>query len=81
MSATLTFWVVIVAVGALNYLSRLSFIAIFARIEMPAIVSRALRFVPAAMPMRPAQIKDSRIGSASSATTAIPAASAATRVE
>ena len=49
MSATLTFWLVIVAVGALNYLSRLSFIALFARVEMPAFVARALRYVPAAM--------------------------------
>ena len=36
MSATVTLWAVIVAVGALNYLSRLSFIALFARIPMPA---------------------------------------------
>ena len=31
MDATLKLWVVIVAVGLLNYLSRLSFIAVFAR--------------------------------------------------
>jgi branched-subunit amino acid transport protein len=49
MSATLTFWVVVVAVGALNYLSRLSFIALFARVQMPSLVARALRYVPAAM--------------------------------
>lgn len=36
-------------VGALNYLSRLSFIAFFARREMPALLARALKFVPAAM--------------------------------
>jgi len=36
-------------VGALNYLSRLSFIAVFARVEMPRPVVRALRYVPAAM--------------------------------
>ncbi|MEP6657164.1 MAG: AzlD domain-containing protein [Betaproteobacteria bacterium] len=40
---------VILAVGALNYLSRLSFIAVFSRVEMPPSVARALRFVPAAM--------------------------------
>jgi branched-subunit amino acid transport protein len=49
MSASVTLWAVIVAVGALNYLSRLSFIALFARIPMPAAMARALRFVPAAM--------------------------------
>ena len=49
MSATLSFWLVIIAVGALNYLSRLSFIALFARVEMPSLVARALRYVPAAM--------------------------------
>lgn len=48
MSA-LVWWVVILAVGALNFLSRLSFIALFSRIEMPRFAARALRFVPAAM--------------------------------
>jgi branched-subunit amino acid transport protein len=49
MSATLTFWLVVAAVGAVNFLSRLSFIALFARREMPALLRRALRYVPAAM--------------------------------
>jgi branched-subunit amino acid transport protein len=49
MSSALDWWAVIVIVGTLNYLSRLSFIALFARIEMPAVAARALRFVPAAM--------------------------------
>ena len=44
-------WVVILVVGLLNYLSRLSFIAVFAKVEMPPLVARALRFVPAAMLM------------------------------
>ena len=39
----------IVAVGLLNYLSRLSFIAVFARRAMPPLLARALRYVPAAM--------------------------------
>jgi branched-subunit amino acid transport protein len=51
MSSGSQWWVVIVVVGLLNYLSRLSFIALFARIEMPPLVARALRFVPAAMLM------------------------------
>ena len=49
MSSTIAWWTVIVVVGALNYLSRLSFIAVFARVEMSPRVARALRFVPAAM--------------------------------
>ena len=49
MDATLKLWTVIVAVGALNYLSRLSFIALFAKARIPPLLARALRFVPAAM--------------------------------
>ena len=49
MDATLKLWVIVVVVGALNYLSRLSFIAFFARRDMPALLARALKFVPAAM--------------------------------
>jgi branched-subunit amino acid transport protein len=49
MDGALKLWVVIVAVGALNYLSRLSFIAFFASREMPPLLARALKFVPAAM--------------------------------
>src|SRR5580765_4333426 len=47
--AASTWWIVILVVGSLNYLSRLSFIAVFARFEIPPLVRRALRFVPAAM--------------------------------
>ena len=39
----------IVAVGLINYLSRLSFIAVFARRSMPPLLERALKYVPAAM--------------------------------
>jgi branched-subunit amino acid transport protein len=49
MDATLKLWAVILAVGLLNYLSRLSFIAVFARRTMPPLLARALRYVPAAM--------------------------------
>jgi branched-subunit amino acid transport protein len=51
VSTAYDWWIVIVVVGLLNYLSRLSFIAVFAKIEMPPLVARALRFVPAAMLM------------------------------
>ena len=49
MSSTIAWWTVIIVVGVLNFLSRLSFIAVFARVELPPPVARALRFVPAAM--------------------------------
>ena len=49
MDPTLKLWAVILIVGALNYLSRLSFIAFFARRTMPPLLARALRYVPAAM--------------------------------
>jgi len=35
MDATLKLWSVVLIVGALNYLSRLSFIALFARRSVP----------------------------------------------
>jgi branched-subunit amino acid transport protein len=49
VEGALKLWIVIVAVGGLNYLSRLSFIAAFGRRSMPAGLARALKFVPAAM--------------------------------
>jgi branched-subunit amino acid transport protein len=42
-------WLVIFVVGALNFASRLSFIAFFANRTMPPLLARALKFVPAAM--------------------------------
>jgi len=49
MDTTLKLWAVIAIVGALNYASRLSFIAIFARRRVPVLLERAFRYVPAAM--------------------------------
>ena len=49
MEGALKLWAVILVVGGLNYLSRLSFIALFARRSMPPLLARALRYVPAAM--------------------------------
>ena len=49
MDPTLKLWAMVVVVGALNYLSRLSFIAFFAQRQMPPLLARALRYVPAAM--------------------------------
>lgn len=49
MDFTLKLWLVVVVVGALNYLSRLSFIVFFARRHVPPLLGRAFRYVPAAM--------------------------------
>lgn len=49
MDGTLKLWAVVAIVGALNYLSRLSFIALFARRHVPPLLARAFRYVPAAM--------------------------------
>lgn len=49
MDRALTLWLVIFAVGALNYAARLSFIALFARREMPPLLAEALKHVPVAM--------------------------------
>jgi len=49
MDGALRLWTVILAVGAINYASRLSFIAFFARRSMPPLLARALKYVPVAM--------------------------------
>ncbi len=49
MDRALLIWVVTFAVGALNFASRVSFIAWFARNEMPPLLARALHHVPVAM--------------------------------
>ena len=49
MSRELTIWLLIFAVGAVTYAARLSFIAWFARREMPPLLAEALKHVPVAM--------------------------------
>ncbi|HTR59734.1 MAG TPA: AzlD domain-containing protein [Casimicrobiaceae bacterium] len=49
MSRELTIWLLIFAVGAITYTARMSFIALFARREMPPLLAEALKHVPAAM--------------------------------
>ena len=49
MSRQLTIWLLIFAVGAITYAARLSFIAFFARREMPPLLAEALKHVPVAM--------------------------------
>src|ERR1700676_816146 len=49
MSRDLTIWLLVFAVGAITYTARVSFIALFARRDMPPLLARALRHVPVAM--------------------------------
>ena len=49
MEGSAKLWLVIVLVGASNYLVRLSFIALLAKRPIPDLARRALRFVPVAM--------------------------------
>jgi branched-subunit amino acid transport protein len=49
MDGSVKLWIVILVVGALNYASRLSFIAFFSQRSVPPLLARALKYVPAAM--------------------------------
>ena len=44
-----TLWLAVVEAGAITFALRLSFIALLGRMEIPGLLSRALRFVPAAV--------------------------------
>ena len=47
--STVTLWIAVAGAGAITFALRLSFIALLGRIEIPVLLSRALRFVPAAV--------------------------------
>jgi branched-subunit amino acid transport protein len=47
--STLTLWLAVAGSGIITFALRLSFIALLGRIELPILLSRALRFVPAAV--------------------------------
>jgi branched-subunit amino acid transport protein len=49
VSRELTIWLLIFSVGVITYAARMSFIAFFARREMPSWLAEALRHVPVAM--------------------------------
>jgi branched-subunit amino acid transport protein len=77
LDAALKLWAVVFAVGLLNYLSRLSFIAVFARHGMPPLLGRALKYVPAAMLtalILPMVLADPASGNAMSASPKVAAA-------
>lgn len=42
-------WLIIILGGLLTYLIRLSFIALYGRVEMPDLMRRSLRFIPPAV--------------------------------
>ena len=44
-----TLWLIFLAAGLLTYLTRLSFIALLGRWQLPRVLQRALRFVPPAV--------------------------------
>jgi branched-subunit amino acid transport protein len=45
----MSIWLVMIAIGVITYATRLSFILIFGKMDMPGNLRRALRFVPAAV--------------------------------
>src|SRR5215211_8278912 len=47
--STLALWLAIVGAGAITFALRLSFIALLGQMEIPLVLARALRFVPAAV--------------------------------
>jgi branched-subunit amino acid transport protein len=47
--STFTLWLAVAGAGAVTFALRLSFIALLGRIQIPPLLSRALRFVPAAV--------------------------------
>ena len=47
--STLNLWLAVAGAGIITFALRLSFIALLGRIELPILLSRALRFVPAAV--------------------------------
>jgi branched-subunit amino acid transport protein len=49
MTATVALWLVLVCSGILTYATRLSFILLFGKVEVPVLLQHALRFVPIAV--------------------------------
>jgi branched-subunit amino acid transport protein len=49
--STSTLWLTVVGAGVVTFVLRLSFIALLGRVEVPAFLEKALRFVPAAVLM------------------------------
>jgi branched-subunit amino acid transport protein len=47
--STFTLWLAVAGAGVVTFALRLSFIALLGRIQIPPLLSRALRFVPAAV--------------------------------
>jgi branched-subunit amino acid transport protein len=45
----MSIWLVMITIGVITYATRLSFILVFGKMDMPGNLRRALRFVPAAV--------------------------------
>ena len=49
MTTTIALWLILLCIGILTYATRLSFILLFGRVEVPVFLQHALRFVPIAV--------------------------------
>ena len=45
----MSLWLIVIAMGVITYALRLSLLGVLGRLEVPPLLSRALRFVPAAV--------------------------------
>jgi branched-subunit amino acid transport protein len=45
----MSLWLIVIAMGVVTYVLRLSLLGVLGRFEVPPLLSRALRFVPAAV--------------------------------
>ncbi len=45
----MTLWLIVIGMGVITYVIRLSLIALFGRLDVPPLIQRALRFVPPAV--------------------------------
>ena len=49
MTTTIALWLILLCIGILTYATRLSFILLFGKVEVPIFLQHALRFVPIAV--------------------------------
>ena len=49
MTTTIALWLILLCSGILTYATRLSFILLFGKVEVPVFLQHALRFVPIAV--------------------------------
>ena len=49
MTTTIALWLILLCIGLLTYATRLSFILLFGKVEVPVFLQHALHFVPIAV--------------------------------